>query len=69
MFTSLSLLNKMIMKDNRALLTKFTLPNEGSTVDCEAWQTAKYEVMAPKCLGQCCDWVPVCSGHLNWCET
>jgi len=30
MFTSLSLLNKMVIKDNSALQTKFTLANKGS---------------------------------------
>lgn len=30
MFPTLSLLNKMVIKDNTALQTKFTLPNEGS---------------------------------------
>lgn len=31
MFPSLSLLNKMVIKDNGVLQTNFTLPNEGST--------------------------------------
>lgn len=50
MFTSISLLNKMIIKDKSTAQAKFTLPNEGSRQHSGAWSVAICQLWSNRLL-------------------